>query len=346
VVYLTEHYQPIWAQFVANHDRGNVFQTVEMSELYRRHEILQPVTLLALEKHSGDVCAGLVGLLSVERAGILSPLSTRAIIQGGPLFRSDSVGKQAVQLLMDAFDKLVNREALFCEVWNLFDVQDHTVFNEMGYEWFDHLNYLIDLKQPIEDILASFSKSRRKNLRKSEQAGVVVNEVTKIEDIDIFYKLLQENYDRIRVPLVSKTLFKSAFDYLVPKQMAHFFLATHRGNEIGARVVLTYKNLVYDWYAGSRNNSRRLYPDELLVWEILQWSVKRDYECFNFGGAGKPDEEYGPREFKRRFGGELVNLGRYRKKYSSIKLKLAKLGYRAYRILPNRMTLHRENADY
>ena len=93
--------------------------------------------------------------------------------------------------------------------------------------------------------------------------------------------------------------------------MAKFFLAKHKDTYIGARVVLTYNNVIHDWYAGSLNNASSLYPNDYLVWYILKWGVENNYKLFDFGGAGKPDVEYGPREFKRRFGGDLVNHGRH-----------------------------------
>jgi len=332
VVWMMREHWPAWRQFVLGNDRGCIFQTPEMIEVYRRHGTLQPVTLVALEKARGMICGGLVGIISVEKPGLLSTLSTRAIIEGGPLFRSDKAGREAVPMLMQAYDEYTKDKALFSEVWNLFDTcDDKELWTGIGYEWRDHLNFLIDLDRPVEDIWASFSSSRRKNLRRSERSGVTVFEITGAEELGVFYELLQETYNRVKVPLVSKMFFDTAFEVLVPKQMAHFFLARHEGEVIGARAVLTYKDLVYDWYAGARSEARKLCPDETLVWHILQWAVEKGYKWFNFGGAGKPDEEYGPREFKRRFGGRLVNFGRFRKVYSPVKMRIAETGFALYK---------------
>jgi len=68
-----------------------------------------------------------------------------------------------------------------------------------------------------------------------------------------------------------------------------------------------------------------------LVWHILKEGANNSYHTFNFGGAGKPNEEYGVREFKRRFGGEMVNFGRYTKVYSPIRMKIAEKGFEVYR---------------
>lgn len=52
---------------------------------------------------------------------------------------------------------------------------------------------------------------------------------------------------------------------------------------------------------------------------------------YDFGGAGWPNEDYGPRHFKKKFGGELVRFGRYRKVFSPIRMKMAEAAYDATR---------------
>lgn len=63
-----------------------------------------------------------------------------------------------------------------------------------------------------------------------------------------------------------------------------------------------------------------------MVYNILLWGKENNHHTFAFGGGGKPNEEYGPREFKRRFGGEFVNHGRYKKIYKEAKMKIAMMG--------------------
>ena len=38
------------------------------------------------------------------------------------------------------------------------------------------------------------------------------------------------------------------------------------------------------------------------MWHTLDWGAEDGYSLNNFGGAGKPDEEYGVRDFKAKFG--------------------------------------------
>jgi dTDP-D-glucose 4,6-dehydratase len=71
--------------------------------------------------------------------------------------------------------------------------------------------------------------------------------------------------------------------------------------------------------------------NELLKWHILHWGAENGYRVYDFGGAGKPDEPYGVRDFKAKFGGELVNFGRNICIHAPTRLKLSQAGYRLFR---------------
>ena len=58
---------------------------------------------------------------------------------------------------------------------------------------------------------------------------------------------------------------------------------------------------------------------------------RRNCHVYDFGGAGKPDEEYGVRDFKAKFGGNLVNFGRNVFVHNPMLLKLSRHGYEVYR---------------
>jgi serine/alanine adding enzyme len=66
----------------------------------------------------------------------------------------------------------------------------------------------------------------------------------------------------------------------------------------------------------------------------LQWGAENGYRLYDFGGAGKPGEVYGVRDFKAKFGGRLVEYGRFTVTHAPIRIRLSKLGYRIYQQLP------------
>ena len=73
-----------WGEFVLNHPHGNIFQTPEMAEVYRRTKNYEPVTLAAIDTEDDVMLAVLQAVVIKELSGVLGTFSARAIIQSGP----------------------------------------------------------------------------------------------------------------------------------------------------------------------------------------------------------------------------------------------------------------------
>ncbi|MCD4740963.1 MAG: GNAT family N-acetyltransferase [Desulfobacteraceae bacterium] len=321
-----------WDEYVKYHPLGNIFQMSSMYDVYKNTKNYSPIKLCAVNEVTNKIDGVLLGVTMREMTGLLGKavlggFSTRSIILGGPLVSDNSI--DTLSKLLFEYDNKVQKKSLYTEIWNLYDIKS-ILNNVKYYSYEDHLNFLINLDQSEEDLWRQIHKSRRKNINRAAKKGVVIEEIKHKKMIPIFYKLLKESYSRVKVPLADMTLFESAFEQLVPKNMSRFFLAKHDDAYIGARAVLTYNNFIHDWYAGASNNASSLYPNDYLVWHVLKWGVKNNYKLFDFGGAGKPDVEYGPREFKRRFGGNLINYGRYTHLHSPVKMKISNIGLNIY----------------
>ncbi|MCP5048325.1 MAG: GNAT family N-acetyltransferase, partial [bacterium] len=180
-----------------------------------------------------------------------------------------------------------------------------------GFAYEEHLDILMDLTQTQEELSSKMHKERRHNVRRAVNKGTEFKELILPEEIETGLNLLTETYKRVKLPLAHPTLFNAAYIILYPKQMVRYFGAVNNGKLIGMRIVLTYKDLVYDWYAGASHQDRNKYPNDFLPWKIILWGKEQGFHTFDFGGAGKPGVPYGVRDYKLKFGGELVNYGRF-----------------------------------
>ena len=320
-----------WSEFVYNSLHGNIFQTPEMAEVYKKTENHEPISLAVVED-TNEILAVLQAVVIKEMSGIFGSFSARLIIQGGPLFIENENDIEAFKVLIEYYDKIAQKKALYTQIRNMWDTLDISSFlNGIGYEYEEHLNFLINLNRPEEEIWADIHKSRRKGINRATKKGIFIEELQDKKLIPTFYSIVEETYKNANLPLEDISLMESAFELLVPKNMAKFYMAKYEDVYVGARAVLNYKGLVYDWYAGALSDYLSLYVNEALVWHILKEGANNTYHLFDFGGAGNPKEEYGVREFKRRFGGKMVNFGRYTKVYSPIKMKIAEKGFEVYR---------------
>ncbi|OFV65893.1 MAG: Methicillin resistance protein [Candidatus Syntrophoarchaeum butanivorans] len=320
-----------WREFVYNHPHGNIFQTPEMAEVYKRTKNYEPITLAALDDNN-RIIAFLQAVL-IKEGGILGPFSSRSIIQGGPLFVESEEGTKALEALVIQYDKIARRRGvIYTEIRNMWDASHMlNIFSNFGYTYRDHLNFLVDLTKSREELWNNLSKKRRNNIRRGKKRGVTIKEIKDRSSIFSFYNLIQETYRNAKLPLADISFFDSIFELLVPKNMAKFFLAMHENKSIGAILVLIYKGVIYDFFAGASRKYLFLCPNDVLAWYVIEYGSANGYYTFDFGGAGNPKKKYGVREFKKQFGGEMVNFGRYRKIHAPLKLWLAERGFEIYR---------------
>ena len=83
--------------------------------------------------------------------------------------------------------------------------------------------------------------------------------------------------------------------------------------DVFAAAVVFDKDTVYEWFVCGKDGCYpKVYPSTLATWAAIRFAADNGYKRFDMMGAGAPgDGGYGVREFKAKFGGELVEYGRY-----------------------------------
>lgn len=325
---LDEH---LWREFVDGHPLGNIFHTPEMFKVFSHTKGHRP-TLWATVGDDGRVLALLLPVQITLWNGLLHYFTTRAVVYGGVLCAPNAEGQEALARLLPIYERKVERAPLFTELRNLADLSSiQPILQENDFFYEDHLNFLIDLQKPLEEIWSSVHRNVRTNVRKARRMGVVIEEVTSLDQIPVVYAVLAEVYERVQVPLAPLSLFEAAFKILYPLHMIKFYVAWAEDACIGTAIRLLYKDVIYAWYAGATRDYASYKASDLLNWHVLEWGAQNGFSCLDFGGAGKPDEDYGPRKFKAKFGGDLVNFGRNICVHSPYLLKLSQWGYQLAR---------------
>jgi len=305
-----------WNEFVFRNPRGNIFQTYEMYEVYTHTKNFEALIVAAEDK---GIVGGALVYISTELPGMLAGFSTRAVLQGGPLGN--------YSLVQEELDKRLRGKALFLQVRNICGP-----LRLNGFHYEPHLNFILDLRLPEEDLWKRLSKDRRHGINKSSREGLKIVKINSAKELATVYRLLESTYSNANQWLADISLFHGAYELLGDN--AHFYLANVGKEAIGTTVILTYKKTAYGWYAGSDRSYRKYYPNDALSWHAILDAKRAGFERYDFGGAGHPDRPYGVREFKRQFGGEEVNYCRCEKVYSPSKFLLAKFGYEIVRRIP------------
>jgi CelD/BcsL family acetyltransferase involved in cellulose biosynthesis len=323
-----------WRAFVDESPQASVFHTPEMHEVFARADGHEPELWVALNADGWPLALFNPVQITVL-GGPLRFLTSRAVAYGSVLCASDSEGKQALDELLRVYEQRKKSHVLFTELRNVSELNGfQPVLNARGYCYEDHLNFLIDLTQPEARLWSNIRSNARRNIRKA-QADVTVEEIDDPAALPAVYTTLKAVYKRIQVPLPDESLFRAAFDVLWPRDMMRILVARAGGAAdapmIGALTLLIYRGVMTYWYTGTLREYSALRPSDLLVWDALKMGADMGCRLFDFGGGGRPDEEYGVRDFKAKFGGELVGFGRNVRVHAPRRLALSQAGYQVMR---------------
>lgn len=317
-----------WAEFVWNHPQGNIFQTPDMARFYQSLDKYTPLTLACMNER--EEVAGLVtSVTQKEYNGILGRLTSRAVVWGGPLILGDDPG--VLDFLLTRYTRM-EKTAIYTQIRNLSDCSTlKDGFEKKGFVYEDHLDILFDLEKSPEALWKEIHPTRRKQIERGYRRGAEfsVLENADRETLGKCHSLIETVYQRAGLPYPAPDFFSRAFRIL--KKAIRAFVVRHEGEIIGCRFVLCYKQMIYDWYAGSDPAHHDKYPNDILPWEVIRWGSTHGFRIFDFGGAGKPGEPYGVRDYKKKFGGEIVSFGRFQKNHKPCLNRAARIGFRAWR---------------
>ncbi|WP_020601242.1 lipid II:glycine glycyltransferase FemX [Spirosoma panaciterrae] len=252
-------------------------------------------------------------LLYVRQNFIRLPLakfmSSRDIIIGGPVVKEDN--SLALIRILDVYIKQ-RFLPIYSEFRNLFDQsKNKEIFAKKNIVFEEHLNILVDISKDEESLRKSLKTNAKRNIQKSIKEGCEFSEDTTISSLKDSYKILKEVYERAKLPLPSLVYFENMLNCSTRGNELKNFKVKYNNETIACMLCVVSNNMIYEYYTGAFQNYFDKYPNYLLTWEIFMWGKKHNINTFDFGGAGKPNIPYGVREYKLKFGGELINYGRF-----------------------------------
>jgi serine/alanine adding enzyme len=300
-----------WADFVSSHPNGNIFQTPEMFDFFLTIKNHQPLAV-ACVNDEGIIQGILASVIQKEHGGIIGKLSSRAIVWGGPLLNAAPTAKEVLILLLAVQAEQVRKKTIYLEFRNLFDLSENLdIFIESGFAFSEHLNFRVQTAA-AGTVEKNISSSRKRQIKKSLANGVEAAAAKNLGQVEEFYNILNSLYkNKVRKPLPDWSFFRNF--YLAGEKLGVYLLVIFKGKVIGGIMCpLFLDKTIYEWYVcGLDSEYPEQYPSVMATWAAIDYALKNGIKYFDFMGAGAPDQDYGVREFKARFGGELVNYGRF-----------------------------------
>ncbi len=298
-----------WEAFVQESKTGNWFQSPVAFDFFSSQpELFRPFAFgLENEGLLRGVCCGYV---TVEKCVVKQFLTRRAIVVGGPALADDATDEE-VRMLMNAIGAQLESQAIYVETRNFNDYSRwKEAFANAGFSYQPHLNFHVHTNQEWDAVESHIGKHRRKYIRLSFRDGAMIEENPTIEQVRAYYAILVDLYKtKVKMPLQPWSFFEKLYHLDTCK----YLLVMYDGQVVGGSICMLLPGRgVYEWYAcGKDGVYKNIHPSSVTKYAGMKYAADNGYAVFDMMGAGKPDEEYGVRDFKAEFGGELVELGRF-----------------------------------
>ncbi len=323
-----------WERFVETHPAGTIFQTPHYFQLFADQKKFKPVAVL-LRDEDQNITGVLSGIIQYQVKWPFKSMTSRCIVIGGPLLKDNNPG--LLSIILEEFDKFVSKKTVYTQFRNLFDISfGKSIFAGLNYTFEDHLNILVDISKPETALWKEVHKQKRYEIRRAARENLIFKPITSIQDLATSYQLLKTIYNRIKLPVFPFRVFQNAFDLLTPKSLAVFWGAYLKDELVGTMYTFCYKGRIYDYFAGSNSDHNYKFPNSLIPWQVMMWGKNNGMTLFDWGGAGKPGVPYGVRDYKEKFGGQLVNFGRFEKIHKPFLFQIAKATFKTWQYVKPR----------
>ena len=311
-----------WDDWVENSPGGgHVLQSYAWGE-FKRGQGWRPVRL-ALERDGKVVGLGqflayntfpVPGSLMYCTKGPWLPWDDQEAVRaffGGVAQAAGREGAHTVKIEPEVFEERTDVKALLHDIG----------FRKARYDLNFANTVVIDLSPPEEDLLKRMrgnkGRTTRKNIRQGLAKGV---EVVEPEDFEWAFGTL---YGWMEELSESKEGFtnRRPREYLrrMMREMSdaghgHFFFAEQGGRPLSGVYVFTFGEKLWFMHGASDREKRGQTPNYLLLWEVMRWAKRRGITYCDLVGAPKREDRtkdnpyYGSYEFKRGFGGDVVEF--------------------------------------
>ena len=302
----------LWSGLADSAPNGSFFQTPDCFRFLKEAEGHDPFVFIG--EKGGRYYMLCSGSVQYSASRLLKHFSRRAIVIGG-LVTDTEADHDDIAFFLNHLTARLSKKAVYLEIRNLSDYTAlNPLFEGAGFSRIAHLNFQVSVNGS-EEAFRQLNQSRRRQVRKSLDGGaeiVVSNSGTEVEE---FYSVLRETYRRkVHRPLPAKEFFIKFME----SRLGVYLLVRYKERIIGGIMCPVHgRKALYEWYvAGEDSKYPGIYPSVLATWSAIEYAASNKIRIFDFMGAGRPDESYGVRDFKAKFGGTQVEHGRYLKVFN------------------------------
>ncbi len=158
----------------------------------------------------------------------------------------------------------------------------------------------VGLDREVDEMEQSLGSTARRNVRKARSAGVTVRFASDLAAVDTFFGLHQltrrAKHGMLAQP---RPFFHAIHEEFGPHDGVHVALAEAEGRAVAGIFLLEWGGRAYYKFNASDPADLALRPNDLLMWESMQWAQSRGNQLLDLGLSDA--DQPGLLRYKRKF---------------------------------------------
>jgi len=331
-----------WNEMVAGHADGNLMQTTYWADLLQSNFGDKPHYLLASDEDDNPL-----GLLLFFQGPLLRdwPFSWGRSLQpffnnflpvytwlNGPLVLVQDDIEGVLQSIIAQVNQFGREQGLYgiskvsCPLVSYRDKLDEIMQHE-GFSAVEHATFHMDLSPTSEELWNKAKREARKAVRKAGREGIVVRRLTSVDELEIYWHVMQQTWRRLGIPHSrDKDMLYAMWHGLKPTESVEFFLAEQDDEPVGVLGVTVFNGLIQE-FASGRTEQAKVGCGDAIKWAVIEWAAAMGHQLYDLSGVipleqVRSDKEKGIFRFKEKWGGQYLEYQIHSMSYPSLQQKL------------------------
>jgi FemAB-related protein (PEP-CTERM system-associated) len=155
---------------------------------------------------------------------------------------------------------------------------------------------VLELPETSDKLMKSFKSKLRSQIKKPIKAGLI-SRIGGLEFLDDFYRVFSINMRDLGSPVHAKRFIGNVLGEFA--ETGRIVIVYSDNNPVAGSVVIGFRDILENPWASALKQFKRLSPNMLLYWTMLEYACDNVYDWFDFGRS-TPDE--GTYKFKEQWG--------------------------------------------
>jgi CelD/BcsL family acetyltransferase involved in cellulose biosynthesis len=296
---INPHTDRRWCSFIASHEEATIFHHPSWLHVIESTYGYSPV---CLANTRGENLIGILPLLEIRswltgKRAVCLPFSDVCT----PLGETP----EAVEELLAYCAKAQMQHG-----WKYVDVRGPAPYRSL-VPLARFKTHVLSLQPESDRVFRTFKKTQiQQRITKSVRSGVTVDRRQDLEALKHFMRLNAVTRKKHGVPPQPDRFFLNLYDAVIAKGLGFVSIAMFEQKCIAASVFLSFNRCVIYKYSASDERFLSHRPNNLVVWDAIQWGCEHGYKLFDFGRTDVDNE--GLLDYKRGWGTLESDLVYYR----------------------------------